>query len=80
MTGLHRNSNPKAEFRVRLECGHTSWLRSPPMGDKVKFGCNAGLGCGYRLWWVEAWSVTDPSRKEINYAYRAMKKKEGDTA
>lgn len=59
--------------RVRLECGHVIKLRTSPMSDYAKFGCSAGLGCGYMLNWHEWWFVHDPGSPNTNKMHKKVK-------
>jgi hypothetical protein len=53
-----------------LSCGHTIPLRDSPRSERAKYGCRAGKGCGYTLWWVEEWSVKNPEKRNVNRLYR----------
>jgi hypothetical protein len=53
---------PQAKVRVLLTCGHWIRMRSTPW-HKQKMGCNAGLGCGYQLDWIEMYD--DHNRRHI---------------
>lgn len=68
----------QALYRARLECGHVVWLRNRPMTPVVRFGCNAGLGCGYRLHWTECWTTDRPDVVEANPAYPKKNDSEGE--
>ena len=57
----------KLTVRITLSCGHSVKSRHRPINEDVKFGCTAGLGCGYFLNWV-SWSEGDQTwnnRKEF---------------
>lgn len=43
------------------------------MTDEVRLGCNAGLGCGYRLRWTEWWNDAAPDQINHNEQYRKEK-------
>lgn len=64
----------QTRYRARLECGHVIWLRNPPIAPNVRFGCDAGQGCGYRLRWTEHWSIDSPEGQERNWARDFTKK------
>jgi hypothetical protein len=68
MTAWRRPRSPRPEYRVRLECGHAQWVRTSPMTKLVKYGCNAGQGCGYQLSWTAWWHIDNPDDKEYNGA------------
>jgi hypothetical protein len=38
------------------------------MTKLVKYGCNAGQGCGYQLSWTAWWHIDNPDDKEYNGA------------
>lgn len=78
MKSVRSRSGP--EFRARLECGHETWLRNPPMTGQVRYGCNLGLGCGYSLMWVEWWRISALDVRERNELYDGSTNHEGDTA
>lgn len=76
-----RRIQPRAEYRVRLECGCVVWLRSEPITAIAKFGCQTGMGHGYRLRWTEVWHVDKPDDKTFNSASGVSgEKKETDEA
>ncbi len=71
MTYWKKRLQPRAEYRVRLECGCVVWLRSAPVTPVVKLSCTFGVGHGYRLGWTEFWHVDKPDVKTPNEALGA---------
>lgn len=53
-------------IRVRLTCGCVIGLRDNPLRATAKFGCDAGLGHGYQLSWVE-WHNPYTGRSAVNH-------------
>ncbi|MGA5820888.1 hypothetical protein ACPC54_23845 [Kitasatospora sp. NPDC094028] len=45
------------DFRITLACGCTIRGRTPPLGRRVRYGCNTGLRHGHSLAWT-SWTNT----------------------
>lgn len=79
MTAWRRSNPPPVPyFRARLECGHVVKMRNHPMTEIAKYGCTAGLRCGYNLWWIRWWHIDKPELETVNETYVDKTEKAGD--
>lgn len=44
-------------------------LRTWPMSTHTRYGCTAGMGCGYMLNWREWWFTYRPGHPNTNKMY-----------
>lgn len=64
------------DIRIELSCGHVISARTGPMNATGRYGCTAGLRCGYNLPWLSWWVDGRPETRKMNLKYVKEKERE----